>query len=104
MRLIDADGLNGTLIPNCPIEEGGIPLKDFATHQKILKLYPTIDAVPVVRCKDCKRMRELDGHLVCAHALPTKPLIQYFEMGRDILAVVEPDEFCSRGERKDKEE
>ena len=48
MRLIDADHLNEKMIPNCPIEEGGIPLPDFATHIKILEMYPTVDAVHVV--------------------------------------------------------
>lgn len=48
MRLIDADYLDNKMFRNCPIEEGGIPLPDFATHTKILKLYPTVDAVPVV--------------------------------------------------------
>ena len=48
MRLIDADYLVNKMIPNCPIEEGGIPLGDFDKHQEILKLYPTIEAEPVV--------------------------------------------------------
>ena len=47
-RLIDANFLVNKMIPNCPIEDGGIPLKDFHTHQKILALYPTVDAVEVV--------------------------------------------------------
>lgn len=50
MRLIDADYLVNKFIRNCPIEEGGIPLKDFDTHQKILKLYPTVNAM-VLPCK-----------------------------------------------------
>lgn len=44
-RLIDANYLVDKRIRNCPIEEGGIPLGDFAQHQKILALYPTVDAV-----------------------------------------------------------
>ena len=47
-RLIDANYLVNKMIRNCPIEEGGIPLGDFDKHQKILELYPTVDAVEVV--------------------------------------------------------
>lgn len=65
MRLIDADFLNNNLFRNCPIEEGGIPLPDFATHVKILDLYPTVDAVEVVRCKDCKWLWK--ENMLCIH-------------------------------------
>jgi hypothetical protein len=47
-RLIDANYFVNKGIRNCPIEEGGIPLEDFHKHQKILELYPTVDAVEVV--------------------------------------------------------
>jgi hypothetical protein len=47
-RLIDANYFVNKGIRNCPIEEGGIPLRDFHQHQKILALYPTVDAVEVV--------------------------------------------------------
>ena len=73
-------------------------------HQKIQALIadtPTIDAVPVVRCKDCKRFTACGDSYVCGHALPTKPLSQYLLYGTDILAEVKPDDFCSYGERKD---
>lgn len=47
VRLVDANYLTNKGIRNCSLEEGGIPLKDFAVHQKILDLYPTVDAVVV---------------------------------------------------------
>jgi hypothetical protein len=47
---------------------------------------PTVDAVEVVRCKDCK-------HLMFSDC--------YGECGRAYLSgVVRPDDFCSYGERK----
>ncbi len=95
MRLIDADALDGKLIPNCPIEEGGIPLKDFATHKKILKLYPTIDAVPVVRCKDCVHWYDREG--VCLK------IYSDGNVSADAWQERKPDDFCSYGERKDGE-
>ena len=47
---------------------------------------PTVDAVPVVRCKDCK-------HLMFSDC--------YGECGACHLGIVRPDDFCSRGIRKD---
>jgi len=87
MRLIDADYLRNKLISNCPIEEGGVPLKDFASHQKILELYPTIDAVPVVRCGGCKLSQPSS---VCS-----------YRHCRLFGKTVAEWDFCSYGERKD---
>ena len=48
---------------------------------------PTIDAVPVVRCRDCKHCDPENHH--CDHPMSTSaPLIR------------KPDDFCSYGERK----
>lgn len=56
MRLIDADALKAALVPlwNCHDDS------DFANKDvwRELENAPTIDAVPVVRCKDCKHMEE----------------------------------------------
>lgn len=50
---------------------------------------PTIDAVPVVRCKDCKRFVD-----------DKEAVTSYCRRGlRDVY--VKPDDFCSYGERKD---
>lgn len=50
---------------------------------------PTIDAVPVVRCKDCIRRYDTDECPMCFLSEG-----QYYEFTRD-------DGFCDRGERKD---
>jgi hypothetical protein len=52
---------------------------------------PTIDAVPVVRCKDCKyyTTEDFDGDILCGCKLYCAML--------DIT----PDGFCSYGERKE---
>ena len=77
MRLIDLDSdyIQETLYR-----------RGFKTRQDIeewLNNAPTIDAVPVVRCKDCKHNDK--GFCVGYHA------------HHDIM----PDDFCSYGERKD---
>lgn len=91
MRPIDADYLVNVMIHNCPIEEGGIPVKDFATHNRILAFYPTIDAVPVVRCKDCEYwMYEYDDVGLCVVDVP------------DVDGVERcAHDFYSHGERRD---
>lgn len=74
MRLVDAD-----LAP--------IYLNEKACEQ--IKSMPTIDAVPVVRCKDCvyKASAEvIDGFLICPAS------------GMEIC----DDDFCSYGKRKEK--
>ena len=54
-----------------------IPLSDV---RKSLQMTPTADVVEVVRCKDCKYFSEIRH---CG-----------------VLGFCEPNEFCSRGERR----
>ena len=81
-RYIDADKLkpDTTVFLSLYAEE---PVKVFS--QKRIDNAPTVDAVPVVRCKDCKYL-EITG---C-----------YGECGKAILGIVSPDDFCSRGKRR----
>lgn len=60
---------------------------------------PTVDAVPVVRCKDCRYSRErhenecfylAEGVLICTSSEATD----------DCWNAVWPDHFCSYGERR----
>jgi hypothetical protein len=58
---------------------------------------PTVDAVPVVRCKGCKHYRNYPNGLCYLHTEPKTNA-----RGHSGNAVcVEPDDFCSYGERKD---
>ena len=64
------------------IMTSAIALKDFVTRQ------PTVDAVPVVRCKDCRHCDPANRH--CDHCLGTAlPLAR------------KADDFCSYGEKMD---
>ena len=49
---------------------------------------PTVDAVPVVRCRDCKYCDPENYH--CDHPMGTAAPLRR-----------KPDDFCSYGERKD---
>lgn len=53
---------------------------------KIIDDAPTVDAVEVVRCKDCKYLMFSD----C-----------YGECGKGHMGIVSPYDFCSYGERKE---
>ena len=51
---------------------------------------PTVDAVEVVRCKDCKYSYDDISGLYCSH-------------GVCIDCIVPPDFYCPEGKRKEKE-
>ena len=86
MRLIDADDAKRTYTKDMFDTE-----EDFERVNDVLNYAPTVDAVSVVRCKDCK------------HRI-------YKDMGEEIGEIggcglfncAMPNEgFCSHGERKD---
>ena len=66
----------------------------------LLNNFPSADVVEVVRCKDCKHKTVTANGMVCECALPTKMMQDYYIYGTTILARVEPDAFCSYGERR----
>lgn len=78
MRLIDADALIKKVK-----EEGAY---DYVYSKKIAEA-PTIDAVEVVRCRDCKNWEEYEGDEGYGHC---ELFIHYMK----------DDNFCGHGERK----
>ena len=83
MRLIDADAL---------IDELGISDEDII-FEGMLEDAPTIDAVPVVRCKDC-----------VYRVIVRNPLMGMMDCyGCKVMCYNEDDWYCSFGERKDDE-
>lgn len=83
MRLIDADELKdwSEIVPLTG--DGGIDINDF---DEKLKSMPTVDTVPVIRCKDC-RFRNQFGF--CHRWLWVS------------APKMEDDEYCSGAERKE---
>ena len=81
MRLIDADALE---------DKFGISDADILAKEEIRDA-PTIDAVPVVRCKDCKHY----DMGVCLKIYSDGNVHSAAWQSRN------PDDFCSYGERKD---
>lgn len=88
MRLIDADYAQGQLTI-AEVESG----KNFQTDcnhvRDFLNAHPTIDAVPVVRCKDCEHAKQ--------H--PIFPFSRRCKI-EDYRLPHRADRFCSYGERK----
>lgn len=86
MRLIDADALCRrvgavyTIAQGCGLPEIAVFYK--ALHEEVEQM-KTVDAVEVVRCKDCKYLMFSDMYGEC----------------EKLLRIVRPDGFCSEGEK-----
>ena len=94
MRLIDADALiekfnEKTNMAECLIDAR--TAERFATFCALadaVEEMPTVDAVPVIRCKDCTFGHYIDhGHMHCLHPCG--------------LTTNMTDDFCSYAERKE---
>ena len=83
MRLIDADALIADSCRDCPEElRKRCKTEPACADTKFLFEIPTVDAVPVVRCKECKWTV---GDFVCY---------------RGVMVQHKPEDFCSYGERR----
>ena len=88
MRLIDADNLTENLaydIANHPIH-GNYKITVASVRAAIYSA-PVIDAVPVVRCKDCIHLMFSDFYGECKRGY--------------LCGIVRPGDYCSRGIRKE---
>ena len=87
-RLIDADALYTSialyLAENAYLNDTAQSALEMVANW--IKESPTVDAELLVRCKDCKYLMFSD----C-----------YGECGAGHIGIVRPDDFCSRGIRKD---
>lgn len=89
MRLIDADALHRKV--KTETNPYGKPTIDYDSGVKVLGWIdkaPMIDAVPVVRCLECKHCDPENNH--CDHHMGTAAPLRR-----------KPDDFCSYGERKE---
>ena len=95
MRLIDADAMKRVyqevLCSHVACIDCSFFMDDkYCRFETMLSEAPTVDAVPVVRCRDCKHYAtaDFDGNILCGCTLHSAML--------DITA----DSVCSYGERK----
>ena len=87
MRMIDADQMavdesEAYMSAQVQITDDLKWLVNFAAHSKIQRIIadtPTVDAVSVVRCRDCRKFKTYDCRMVASGY----------------------DDFCSYGERKE---
>ena len=90
MRLIDADIADVVIIYDksnelTPVSE----VREYIERQRaFLDKFPTIYAVPVARCRECKHCDPENYH--CDHPMGTAAPLRR-----------EPDDFCSYGEPKE---
>ena len=91
MRLIDADMTDVVIIYDKENELTQVSaIREYIERQReFLDKFPTIDAVPVVRCKDCIRRYDTDECPMCF-------LIEgkYYDYTNE-------NGYCDRGERKE---
>ena len=101
MRLIDADNLlkqyeridwfsvskEGQFMRGATTEDN--PFIHYYEGEEIIKNAPTVDAVPVVRCRECKYRFKNNGHDKSGC-----PII-------DTNIWMDDDDFCSHGEREE---
>ena len=90
MRLIDADMADVVIIYDKSNELTQVSaIREYIKRQKaFLDKFPTIDAVPVVRCRECKHCDPENYH--CDNPMGTAAPLRR-----------KPDDFCSYGERKE---
>ena len=88
-RLIDSDSLLRKIhdtaegLADCDQQNAAWALRKYAVRD--IMDAPSVDAVEVVRCRECKHLMFSD---------------LYGECKRGNLGIVNPDDFCSYGERK----
>ena len=94
MRLIDADKLLEIYkkwIPQLLSEEDEGDRRGVETCIMVLEDMQTVDAVPVVRCKDC----------VNGTVFVNKQGAEYVDCVLDDYSVRKPTDYCSYGKRKE---
>ena len=93
MRLIDADRLSEAIYDNvsAPYEDAVCAKEDCLTE---VYEAPTVDAVPVVRCRECKYLNVVNRKELYAHCPKTNTVFLPFELDAR-------EHFCSLGKRKE---
>lgn len=102
MRLIDADRLNKPIYAEEDnITGSGMSYDEICGYNDGIdiawnKIYgaPTIDAVPVVRCRECKHLNVVNRKELYAYCPKTNTVFLPFELDTR-------EHFCSLGERKE---
>ena len=111
MRLIDADAVLALIRPDSEEDiESAMLISDTKRMvRNIINAQPTVDAVPVVRCRDCVYCVPLDAHSGmnswyqhCTewHGEETKNVWHKYKKYYKDYSIVEQDGYCVFGERR----
>lgn len=98
MRMIDADALE----PHEQLEPMGNGQYEYVevVYKDDIDDAPTIDAVPVVRCKDCKHRHEDECPMQFEEQFDIDEGDGYYDTEYIIHDYTRNDGFCSWGERR----
>ena len=105
MRLIDAteviknivaerDKIPYELVSEKPFKHGNSMRGGIRKALRCIEQAPTVDAVPVVRCRECKHLNVVNRKELYAHCPKTNTVFLPFELDTR-------EHFCSLGERKE---
>ena len=99
MRLIDADAMKRVyqevLCSHVACIDCSFFMDDkYCRFETMLSEAPTVDAVPVVRCRECKHLNVVNRKELYAHCPKTNTVFLPFELDTR-------EHFCSLGERKE---
>ena len=88
MRMIDADAIpwEEHYVPDLDSDKQWDQKKELCVLKPVIDQLPTVDAVEVVRCKDCRYCMQDYHGLWCFN---------------DYEHNLQPNDFCSHGEKKD---
>lgn len=101
MMVIDADGLRRRIVAFCT----GCSTTYLTVENIVMMINQadTVDAVPVVRCRDCIAFEEIGKHPTNKGGTPFGYCYHWqYEQGMSPNEV-DGDDFCSYGERKEDE-
>lgn len=103
MRLIDADELKKSIlkerdaIPKAVYKRYELAVSGIRVALRCMENTPTIDAVPVVSCRDCKHATPIsDTEPIYACCCP-----EVYGIGSRGTMVCDSTHYCSYGERKE---
>ena len=104
-RLIDAnevvkaileerDKISYELVSEKPFKHGNSMRGGIRKALRCIEQAPTVEAVPVVRCRECKHLNVVNRKELYANCPKTNTVFLSFELGTR-------EHFCSLGERKE---
>lgn len=96
MRLIDADAL-AKFIDYGHLHNPNEKAYSENDIREMIDMMPTADAVPVIRCKDCKRLGV--ANMKDKYGQPNP--VPCCRRNGHIRLGIKPDDYCSRAERKE---